>query len=158
MERRNVARKLSQDEIRCYRGPVHYIHHHEIIKSNSSTTPVRIVFNSSASYMGHVLNNYWAKGPDFVNSLYGILIRFREYAVAITTEISKMYNSIRLLIRDQHVHRYLWRDLQTEQEPNHYALTAVPFGDRPSGTIAMVALQFHTTPNVNMKHIPKQRE
>ena len=41
---------------------------------------------------------------------------------------------------DQHVHRFLWRDLQTAREPDHYVLTAVPFGDRPSGTIAMTAL------------------
>ena len=153
MERRKVARKLSQEEVRCYTGPVHYLHHHEIIKGDSSTTPVRIVFNSSASYMGHALNDYWAKGPDFVNNLYGILIRFREYPVAIATDISKMYNSIRLSSRDQHVHRYLWRDLQTDQEPHHYALTAVPFGDRPSGTIAMVAL--HTIADMNMKQYPE---
>ncbi|XP_043234175.1 uncharacterized protein LOC122387784 isoform X1 [Amphibalanus amphitrite] len=140
MEKRGVARKLSNEEIDSYQGPVHYIHYHEVIKQNSSSTPIRIVFNSSASYMGHVLNEYWAKGPDFINNLYGILLRFREYPVAITADISKMYNSIQLSTRDQHVHRYLWRDMDKNREPDHYILTAVPFGDRPSGTIALTAL------------------
>ena len=141
MEKRGVARKLSSEEMDTYCGPVHYVHHHEVLKPNSSSTPIRIVFNSSASYKGHALNEYWTKGPDIINNLYGILLRFREYPVAITADISKMYNSIHLSTRDQHVHRYLWRDIQVHREPDHYALTAVPFGDRPSGTIALTALQ-----------------
>ena len=131
MECRGVARRLSTQEIRGYCGPVHYVHHHEVQNSKSLSTPLRIVFNSSASFMGHKLNDYWAKGPD-CNSLYAILTRFREYPVAITTNISKMYNSIHLSERDQHIHRYLWRDLETNREPDQYVLTAVPFGHRPS--------------------------
>ena len=140
MENRGVAKKLSEEEIEEYDGPIHYIHHHEVMKPKSLSTPIRIVFNSSASYMGHALNQYWAKGPDFINNLLGILLRFREHPVAMTADISKMYNSIRLSKRDQHVHRYLWRDLQTNENAKHYVLTAVPFGDRPSGTIALTAL------------------
>ena len=52
-----------------------------------------------------------------------------------------MYNSIHLCPRDQHTHRFLWRDLESERPPDHYALTCVPFGDRPSGAIAITALK-----------------
>jgi hypothetical protein len=44
-----------------HKGPVQYIAHHEVLKPEPNSTPVRIVFNSSASFMGHVLNDYWAK-------------------------------------------------------------------------------------------------
>ena len=141
MVRRGIARKLSKEEIERYKGPVHYLQHHEIIKPTSSSTPLRIVFNSSASFMGHVLNDYWAKGPDVINSLFGILLRFREQKVGLVADISKMFNSIQLAEMDQHVHRYLWRDLDIRQDPSHYVLLAVAFGDRPSGTISMVALK-----------------
>ena len=91
MKKRGVCRKISDEERRTYRGPVHYIHHHEVLKPDSVSTPLRIVFNSSASFMGHALNDYWAKGPDVINDLFGILVRFREHAVAITADISKRY-------------------------------------------------------------------
>ena len=90
MVNREVTRKLSKDEIDNYKGPVHYISHHEVLKPDSKSTLVRIVFNSSANYMGHVLNDYWAKGPDLLNNLLGVLIRFRENEVAFMGDISKM--------------------------------------------------------------------
>ena len=88
-------------------GPVHYVHHHEVLKPDSSSTPLRIVYNSSASYKGHMLNDYWAKGPDVLYSLLGILIRFRQGRFGFTGDISKMYNSVKLGILDQHTHRFL---------------------------------------------------
>lgn len=98
---RGVARKLTDEEMRNYEGPVHYIPHHEVLKPESKSTPIRIVFNSSASYMGHVLNDYYAKGPDTLSDLFSILLRFREKPVAITGDISKMYNSVLISELDQ---------------------------------------------------------
>ena len=141
MVERKVAKKLSIEEMNTYDGPVHYIHHHEILKPDSATTPVRIVFNSSANYMGHKLNDYWAKGPDVLNNLVGVLIRFRQERIAIVGDISKMYNSVLLGTLEQHTHRFVWRDLDVGKMPDHYVLTAVAFGDRPSGIIAMTALR-----------------
>ncbi|XP_071537744.1 uncharacterized protein [Panulirus ornatus] len=140
MVERDVARKLTTDEIKDSQGPVHYIPHHEILRPDSKSTPIRIVFNSSASYMGHVLNDYYAKGPDMLCDLFGILVRFRQSPVAIVGDISKMYNSVLLSEADKMTHRFLWRDMNTTREPDHYCLQTVTFGDRPSGVIAMTAL------------------
>ena len=92
MEEMNFARKLTEKEIEDHKGPVHYIAHHAGHRPDSTSTPARIVFNSSSSYHGHVRNDYWRKGPDLLNDLFGIILRFREKEVAVTADISKMYH------------------------------------------------------------------
>lgn len=140
---KGVARKLTKEEVESHVGPVHYIHHHEVMKPDSSSTPMRIVFDSSATYYGHQLNSYWAKGPDLLNSLLGVLLRMRQDRIVVMGDISRMYHTIKLDERDQHTHRFIWRDLDDSKPPEHYVLTTVTFGDRPSGVIATLALR-HT--------------
>ena len=141
MVTRDVARQLSAKIMDEYNGPVHYISHHEVIKAESTSTPCRIVFNSSAKCNGYSLNDYWAKGPDLMNSMLGILLRFREGQIALVGDIRKMYHSVHLSLLDQHTHRFLWRNLEVEREPDTYAMTRVCFGDKPAGAIATVALR-----------------
>ena len=84
-------------------------------------------------------NDYWAKGPDIMNSLFGVLLRFREEAVAIVGDIRKMYHMVQISYLDQHVHRFLWRNLDMSKSPDVYVMTTVSFGDRPAGNISTVA-------------------
>ena len=91
--------------------------------------------------MGHVLNEYWAKGPDLLNNIPAFLIRFREYEVAFIGDIKKMYHTVATKILDQHTHRFLWRDMETTREPDTYAIQRVLFSDKPSGAVATVALR-----------------
>ena len=141
MIERGVLLKIDLSTCLNYKGPVHYLPHHEIHKPSSLSTPLRIVFNPSASFAGHILNNYYAKGPDVLNSMLGVLLRFRLGKVGIIGDISKMYNSIGLSVMDQHTHRCLWRNMDSNKEPDHYVLTCVTFGDRPAGAIAVIALR-----------------
>ncbi|XP_068224543.1 uncharacterized protein [Palaemon carinicauda] len=153
MTKRNVIRKLSDEEVENYVGPVTYIQHHEVLKPGSVSTPLRIVFDSSAKYMGQSPNSFWAKGPNILNSMFGILLRFREKAIGIAGDISKMYNCIKLPELEQHVHRFVWRNLQSNRNPDHYVMTCMGFGDRPSGIIAMLALR-HTA-ELSVKDFPE---
>ena len=57
--------------------------------------------------MGHVLNEYWAKGPDLLNNLSGVLIRFRDNRVAYIGDIKKMYHTVKTSELDQHTHQFL---------------------------------------------------
>ena len=135
------SRKLSKQELEGYRGPVHYISHHEVLRPESKSTPVRIVFNSSAVFRGHRLNDYWMKGPDLLNDLFGVVLRFRENEIAFIGDMSKMYLRIRIPEADQHVHRFLWRNLQTDREPDVYVKTVLSFGDKPAPAMAQIALR-----------------
>ena len=136
---RGVARKMPEEEIQEYTGPQYYIAHHEVL-SGSESTPCRLVFNSSAKFNGHVLNDYWAKGPDMLNNLLGVLLRFRENKIAISGDIKKMYHAIKIEGVDQQTHRFLWREMNT-RKPDTYVMTSLSFGDRPAAAIAAVALK-----------------
>ena len=138
---RGVARKLSEVELKSYSGPIHYVSHHEVMKPDSASTPCRIVFNSSANYMGQNLNEFWLKGPDLLNNLLGVLLRFRENVVGFVGDVRKMYHSVQISEIDQHTHRFLWRNLEENRKPDTYVITAVSFGDKPAGAIASLALR-----------------
>ena len=141
MLNREVARKVSEDELKEYSGPKFFISHHDVLRPGSNSTAMRIVFDSSAKVNGISLNSCLAKGPSLLNNLLGILFRFREERFAFIGDISKMFHSIKIPLEDQMMHLFLWRDLNTEQKPSTYAMTAVNMGDRPAAAIAQTALR-----------------
>ena len=135
------CRKLTKEEDESYRGPVHYIPHHAVVRPEKKSTPVSIVFNSSCMFQGHQLNDYWMKGPDMLNNLFGVVLRFREREVALVGDISKMYHRVLIPPQDQHVHRFLWRNLDTNRKPDVYVKTVLTFGDKPAPAMAQIALR-----------------
>ena len=137
----NYSQKLFEEELNNYKGPVHYVSHHEVLRPEKASTPLRIVFNSSAVYQGHCLNDSWLKGSDLLNSLFGVIFRFRENAVAVSGDISKMYHQVLISQEDQHVHRFLWRILDTTRPPDTYIKTVLTFGDKPAPAMAQIALR-----------------
>ena len=141
MVRRSAARHVSNEELVNYTGGKFYISHFDVLNPKSRSTPCRIVYNSSARFQGHSLNDYLAKGPSLLNKMIGVLMRFRECKHAFIGDISKMFHSIDIPLRDQMTHLFLWRDFNMESHPATYAMTAVNMGDRPSATIAQVALR-----------------
>lgn len=138
---RGVARKLSKEEILGWSSAVFYISHLAVNNPRSNSTPVRIVFNSSQVYQGMSLNSCLAKGPDcYMNNLIGILLRWREEQIAFVGDIRKMFNSIHLKPLEQHCHRFLWRDLITDRDPDTYVMTRVNMGDTPAPAISTEAV------------------
>ena len=71
---RKVAREVSAEELNEYQGPRFYISHRDVLKPGSSSTAMRIVFNSSAKVNGASLNDCLAKGPSLLNNIMGILL------------------------------------------------------------------------------------
>jgi hypothetical protein len=136
----NFARKLEEKEIN-YNGHIHYIAHHSVVKSQSKSTPIIIVFNSSSVYQCQCLNDYWLKGPDLLNNLFGVILRFRENKVALNAYISKMYHRVLIPLEDQHVHRFLWRNMERNRPPDTYVMNVITFGDKPAPAMAQIALK-----------------
>ena len=57
---------------------------------------------------------------------------------------------------DQHVHRFLWGNFETDRELDTYVKTVLTFGDRPAPTMAITALHKTTTMKEDQK--PKVAE
>ena len=58
-------------------GMLWYIPHHGMYHPQKPDK-IRIVFDCSATFMGHSLNKYLLQDPDLTNSLVGVLCRFKK--------------------------------------------------------------------------------
>lgn len=140
MVERGAAVKLTKDVMDSWKGAVWWVSHLTAPNPHSVTTPVRLVWNSSQEFGGISMNSILLKGPDVLNPIRAVLLRFREGEHAAIGDITKMYNSIWLEEQEIHVHRFLWRD-SPEDEIEDYAVVRVNMGDKPAGCIAQVAMR-----------------
>lgn len=140
MVSRGAAVKLTKEEIDAWEGPKWYISHLVAPNPHSSSTPVRIVWNSSQEFRGISLNDLLYKGPDVLNPIRGVLLRFRNGLHAALGDVRKMYNSVWLKDEEVHLHRFLWRD-NPGDDIEEFAVVRVNIGDKPAGCIAQVAMR-----------------
>ncbi|KAK2575356.1 hypothetical protein KPH14_000829 [Odynerus spinipes] len=88
----------------------YYLPRHAVIKADSTTTKVRVVFDGSAkTTSGLSLNDVQLVGPTVQQDLFSILIRFRKHRYVLSGDIAKMYRQIRIEARDCRFQRILWR-------------------------------------------------
>ena len=119
----------------------YYMPVHSVVKESSSTTKVRAVFDASAKTSNHVsLNDILAVGPTLHPTIDQILLRFRQYRVAMTSDITKMYREVLLDPQDQPLHRFIWRETPTEGW-KEFQMTRVTFGVAASPYLAVKTLQ-----------------
>ena len=138
---RGVFQEVTKEELENYAGPVNYISIVEAFKQGPHcTTPLRLCMNSSLKFRGISLNDILMKGPSALTDIMNISLGFRSYPVAIVKDISKFYNSVASVDRDQHLRRVLHRP-GGQGEVKIYKTTTVNFGDKPAGCVAQSALR-----------------
>ena len=80
------------------------------------------VLNGAAKFHGHSLNNALLTGPDLLQSLIHVLLRFRQYQHAVSADIEGMFLQVGVIPADQSSLRFLWReDPATEVAVYQYA-------------------------------------
>ena len=76
-----------------------------MFKATSMTTRLHCVFDGSAkSSTGVSLNEHLLAGPTLHPRLTTILSRFRLHAIAISSDISKMFRGIHLLLEEKNLY------------------------------------------------------
>ncbi|KAK0134728.1 hypothetical protein N1851_029617 [Merluccius polli] len=128
-----------------------YIPHHMVSHNGKN----RLVFNCSYQYQGQSLNDYLLPGPTLGASLLGVLLRFREHAVAISGDIKGMFHQVRLLPEDRALLRFVWRDVSRGGPPEAYEWQVLPFGMTCSPCCATFAVQRqindHSQPDADVR-------
>ncbi|XP_047141487.1 uncharacterized protein LOC124816364 [Hydra vulgaris] len=100
----------------------------DFVKLEKKTTKVRIVFDAAAKCKGVSLNDVIHQGPKLQRDLCVVLLQFRRNAVALLGDITEMYLQIELNPKDRRDHRFLWRDLEANKNPELFEFTKVVFG------------------------------
>merc|ERR1712106_1264494 len=136
---RGAIAPITGEELNSYSGPVNYVTHHSVLK-DSSTTPVRLVSNSSVSNNRTSLNECLVKGPDTLNPMLNNIIRFRGYEVGICFDITKAYNALKTSTFERNLRRVLWRK-HPDNDWGEYAFDVVQFGDRPAACLMQLGVE-----------------
>ena len=132
---------------------VHYIPHHPVRKE-SLTTPIRIVYDCSCKQSPDTpsLNDCLNSGPPFLNDLCAILIRFRQYNIAFSSDIEKAFLHVHLDEADRDFTCFLW--LSNPADPNSpfvtFCFRVVLFGATCSPFMLNAAITYHLNQNASV--------
>ncbi|XP_053698661.1 uncharacterized protein LOC128745608 [Sabethes cyaneus] len=119
----------------------YYLPHHCVVRPDSITTKLRVVFDASCpTDTGVSLNDVLMVGPQVQDDLVVILLRFRFPQYAIISDIEKMYRQILMSPPDQQLLLILWRDSPSEPIRT-YQLTTVTYGTSSAPYLATKCLQ-----------------
>ncbi|UYV70186.1 hypothetical protein LAZ67_7002112 [Cordylochernes scorpioides] len=129
-------KELKKPSNQCF-----YLPHHGVLREQSTTTKIRVVFDASSRSTNNLsLNDFLHVGPRLQQNLFNILLRFRTFPIAITADIEKMFRQIRLNSDDRDYHRILWRE-NPEDPLLEYRLLTVTYGTASAPFLAIRTIQ-----------------
>lgn len=119
----------------------YYIPHHAVLREDSITSHLRVVFNASQkSTSGESLNNYLLPGPKLQTDLSSIILRWRQFAYVMIADIEKMYCQILVHPNDTKYQKILWR-VHPSELIRAYELLTVTYGTTSAPYLAIRVLQ-----------------
>ena len=128
-----------------------YLPHHPVVNPNKPGK-VRRVLNGAANFHGASFNNSLFTGPDLLQNLIYVLLRFRQHPFAVSADIEGMFLQAGVLPCDQPSLCFLWRENPTSNVVVHQYTRHI-FGAKDSPTCANYALQ--RTASDNAKEYPE---
>lgn len=137
------------DDTVPHKHPVYYMPHQAVVRQESTTTRLRVVFDASSSAAGCLsLNDALSGGPNLNPDLTDLLIKFRMHRVAIVADIEKAFLQVALSQEDRDALRFLWYETTPESGKDlpavvTWKMTRVPFGATSSPFLLAATLRHH---------------
>ena len=139
-ERKGIIEKLSVDES-GHNGC--YLPHRPVYNPKSATTPIRPVFDASAKKKGcPSLNDCLEKGPNLIELVPDVLMRFRMKKCGVISDIKKAFLQISVRPQDREFLRFLWWE-EGNETPTVYQHCRVVFGVSSSPFLLAATLNYH---------------
>jgi hypothetical protein len=118
----------------------YYLPHHGVIREDSKTTKLRVVFKgSSKSSTGVSLNDISHTGQKLQSDVFDVLLWLRHHKCVFTTDISKMFRQIVVHPDDRPLQRIIWHNHQGQEQV--FELTTVTYGTRSAPFLSGRVLQ-----------------
>ena len=118
-----------------------YIPHHGV-RNPHKPDKLLIVFDCATSYKGVSLNNSLMPGPDLVNALVAVLLRFRKDPIALVADIESMVYQVHVAPQDRNSLRFLWwPGGDFDGEPTAHRMKVHLFGATSSPSCAAFLLR-----------------
>ena len=129
--------------------PAYYLPHHGV-QHPAKPGKVRIVMDASAKFRGQSLNTNLLPGPDLLNSLIGVLCKFRQDRIAFTCDIKEMFYQFRVKPDHSDFLRYLWYENgDFNQDPVVFRSRVHIFGASSSPAVAQFGLKSAASDGIN---------
>ena len=135
---KGYAERVPDAELNVEDGKVWYVPHHGVYHAKKGK--LRVVYDCSAEFQGFSLNSQLLQGPDYINNLAGVFVRFRKDKIALSCDIEGMFNQIFVCEENRNLLRFLWWENEMNTEPVSYRVTTHLFGAVSSPACAMYAL------------------
>ncbi|XP_056636636.1 uncharacterized protein LOC130445135 [Diorhabda sublineata] len=118
----------------------YFMPHHGVLREESLTTKLRVVFDASApSSNGLSFNNIQVIGPVLQDDLLSIVLRFRKYNYVVSADIVKMYRQISITPEQRHLQKIVWRENPSDNL-EVYQLNTVTYGQASASYLAIRCL------------------
>ncbi|UYV73278.1 hypothetical protein LAZ67_10002447 [Cordylochernes scorpioides] len=122
----------------------YYLPHRPVYKMESKTTPIRPVFDASClGHNGLSLNQCLEKGPNLLERIPEIMIRFRENKFGVTADIRKAFQMVAIEESERNYLRFLWWEEESDRELIAYRHKRLVFGLNCSPFVLNAVIEYH---------------
>lgn len=111
------AKKLTPEVSKKMTSKAWRLSNHAVLNPNKPGK-VSVVFDAGSKYNRVCMNGKLLTGPELLNNLVRILLRFRSGKIGIMADVKQMFHQVGVCEEDRDSLRFLWRDLDETRLPD----------------------------------------